>query len=46
MTHPDKDIRKKAEEILINWTNVWWIYFKQQEIYRSIKQYEWQIKSC
>ncbi len=41
MTHPDKKIRKKAEEILINWTDFMVDSFEtNKEIYRSFKEYE------
>ena len=40
MTHPDKDIRKKAEEMLINWTDCAIDLFEtNKDIYRSFKEY-------
>lgn len=45
MVHPDKDIRKKSEEILISWTNTQIDLFDtNKEIYRSFKEYEFSNK--
>ena len=40
MTHPDEDIRKKAEEVLISWTDCLVDLFEtNKEIYQSFKEY-------